>query len=107
MNYVVITGVVSGEPIQEITKDGILTIKFNIRNEYYATTKQIKETTHINCISYGNIARYCNNEIYDGAKVLITGRIVRRHYFINGTHIDKQYISCTNVARLDQEDYGD
>ena len=64
MNYVVITGVVSSEPIQEITKDGVLSIKFNIRNEYYSTTKQIKETTHINCIAYGNIARYCNNEIY-------------------------------------------
>lgn len=105
MNYCVVTGTVEGDIIQELNDNNTYITKFIIKNQYYSPIKNNKETTTIRCICYGSLARYCNNELYTGANVIVTGRVLNRHYFLNNTHIDRLYLGCNTVSKLDQLDY--
>ena len=104
MNYVVISGQIVGNIDNELNKEMSCT-KFNVKNIYYKPTTSTSEKTIIRCICYGALADYVYNELYEGANVLVTGRVLNRHYISNGVHIDRLYIGCNTVTRLEQEEY--
>lgn len=104
MNYVVISGQIVGDIDTELNKEMSCT-KFNIKNIYYKPTTSTSEKTIIRCICYGALADYVYNELYEGANILVTGRVLSRHYVSNGVHIDRLYIGCNTVTRLEQEEY--
>lgn len=104
MNHVTLSGEIVGDIIQELDKT-TKTVKFKIKNLYFSPTKKNNEVTYIRCIAYGSLASYCYNELYEGAKVLITGRVLNRHYIVNNSSIDILYIGCNTVSKLDQEEY--
>ena len=104
MNYVVISGQIVGDIDTELNKEMSCT-KFNIKNIYYKPTTSTSEKTIIRCICYGALADYVYNELYEGANILVTGRVLNRHYITNGVHIDRLYVGCNTVTRLEQEEY--
>ena len=71
----------------------------------YAYKKNNIETIYLDCICYGNVARYVYHELYEDCDVLITGRMLTRHYVVNGSGFYKYYIGCNTVTKLEQEDY--
>lgn len=104
MNYCVVSGQIIGNIDTELNKEMVCT-KFNLKNLYYKSTTSATEKTIIRCICYGALADYVYNELYEGANVLVTGRVLNRHYVVNNTHIDRQYIGCNTVTKLEQEEY--
>lgn len=104
MNYCTISGTIVGDIDTELDRE-MRCCKFNIKNLYWKQTVSAMEKTIIRCICYGALAEYVSNELYDGANVLVTGRIVSRHYVVNNTHLDRLYIGCNTVTRLEQEEY--
>ena len=104
MNNVVVSGYVSNDIIQELNEESRC-CKFKLRNLFFSPTLKNTQTTYIDCICYGNLARYCYNELYEGANVLVTGRIMTKHYIVNGNGFWKMYIACTTVTKLEQEEY--
>lgn len=104
MNYVVISGQIVGDIDSELSKEMSCT-KFNIKNIYYKPTTSTSEKTIIRCICYGALADYVYNELYEGANILVTGRVLNRHYIVNGAHIDRLYVGCNTVTKLEQEEY--
>ena len=104
MNYVVVSGQIVGDIDTELNKEMSCT-KFNIKNIYYKPTTSTSEKTIIRCICYGALADYVYNELYEGANVLVTGRVLNRHYVVNNTHIDRLYVGCNTVTKLEQEEY--
>jgi len=103
MNYCVVSGKMFD--IEYSTSTTINCTKFTLKNNYFRTDKTSTETTNIRCIAYGALADYINSEMYDGCDVLVTGRVLNRHYITNNTHINKMYIGCNTVTRLEQEEY--
>lgn len=104
MNYVVISGQIVGNIDTELNKEMSCT-KFNVKNIYYKPTTSTSEKTIIRCICYGALADYVYNELYEGANVLVTGRVLNRHYITNGVHIDRLYVGCNTVTKIEQEEY--
>lgn len=104
MNYVVVSGKVHGEIIKEY-KENTTMCKFKVKNIYFSPSRQNNEVTYIRCIAYGSLAEYCNNELYEGEDVIITGRIHHRYYKAEGKDINMFYIACNTVSRLEQEEY--
>ena len=104
MNYCVITGKIYGEIVNELGADLSCT-KFNLKNLYYKPNVSATEKTIIRCICYGALADYVNNELYEGANVIVTGRVLSRHYISNGAHIDRLYVGCNTISLLEQEEY--
>lgn len=104
MNYVVISGQIVGDIDTELNKEMSCT-KFNVKNIYYKPTTSTSEKTIIRCICYGALADYVYNELYEGANILVTGRVLNRHYISNGVHIDRLYVGCNTVTKLEQEEY--
>lgn len=104
MNYVVVSGQIVGDIDTELNKEMSCT-KFNIKNIYYKPTTSTSEKTIIRCICYGALADYVYNELYEGANILVTGRVLNRHYITNGVHIDRLYVGCNTVTKLEQEEY--
>ena len=104
MNYVVVSGQIVGDIDTELNKEMSCT-KFNIKNIYYKSTTSTSEKTIIRCICYGALADYVYNELYEGANVLVTGRVLNRHYVVNNTYIDRLYVGCNTVTKLEQEEY--
>ena len=104
MNYVVISGQIVGDIDTELNKEMSCT-KFNIKNIYYKPTTSTSEKTIIRCICYGALADYVYNELYEGANILVTGRVLNRHYITNGVHIDRLYVGCNTVTKIEQEEY--
>lgn len=105
MNQVTISGMISGDFDYTQNENGLNRLKFNLINQEYKPSTNTKETTYVKCISYGAVADYINNEMYDGAKVVVTGRLVHRRYYSNNTYFDKMYLNCYTVTRLEQEEY--
>lgn len=106
MNHITISGIVVGDIIQELNRE-TYTCKFKIKNIYFSPTKKNNETTYIRCIAYGSLGRYCYNELYEGANIIVTGRILNRCYIPDNksTAINILYIGCNTVSKLDQLDY--
>ena len=104
MNYVVISGQIVGDIDNELSKE-MSCAKFNVKNIYYKPTTSTSEKTIIRCICYGALADYVYNELYEGANILVTGRVLNRHYIVNNTHIDRLYVGCNTVTKLEQEEY--
>ena len=104
MNYAVISGKIVGDIVSDIDRD-MSCCTFNIQNLYYAQTKSATDKTIIRCICYGALADYVYHELYEGANVLVTGRVLNRHYVANNTSINRLYIGCNTVTRLEQEEY--
>lgn len=104
MNYCVITGKIDGDIISELDRE-ISCTKFNLKNLYYKPNVSATERTIIRCICYGALADYVNNELYEGANIIVAGRILSRHYIANGAHFDRLYIGCNTVSLLEQEEY--
>lgn len=104
MNYCVVSGKIIGDIVSELDRE-MKCCKFNIKNLYYKPNVSANEKTIIRCICYGALAEYVYNEMYEGANVLVTGRVLNRHYVSNGVHIDRLYIGCNTVTRLEQEEY--
>ena len=105
MNHCVISGKISGDIDKTIGDNGMVTCKFNVANIHYKPKINASEKTLIRCVAYGALAEYVYNEMYDGANVLITGRILSRTYQVNNGLYRKTYVGCDTVSRLDQEDY--
>lgn len=104
MNYCVVSGKICSD-IDTDYNGNMSCSKFNLDNLYYKPTKQSTERTIIRCICYGALADYVTAELYEGANVIVTGRILNRHYVSNGIHIDRLYIGCNTVSKLEQEEY--
>lgn len=104
MNMCVISGKIVGD-IENNQNGTMSCCKFNIKNLYYKPTKSSNEKTIIRCICYGSLADYVYNELYEGADIIVTGRILNRHYITNNTHIDRMYVGCNTVSKLEQEEY--
>lgn len=104
MNNIIISGEVVGDVREELNKE-LYCCKFKIKNNEYSYKKSRDEIIYLDCICYGNVARYVYNELYEGCKILITGRILTRHYVVNGSGFYKYYIGCNTVTKLEQEDY--
>lgn len=104
MNYCVVSGQIVGDIVSELDKN-MSCCKFNIKNLYYKPNVSANEKTIIRCICYGALADYVYNELYEGANILVTGRVLNRHYVSNNTHIDRLYIGCNTVSKLEQEEY--
>ena len=104
MNYCVVSGQIVGDIVSELDRE-MKCCKFNIKNLYYKPNVSANEKTIIRCICYGALADYVYHELYEGANVLVTGRVLNRHYVSNGVHIDRLYIGCNTVTRLEQEEY--
>ena len=104
MNYCVVTGKIAGYIDNDLSRE-MRCCKFNIENLYYKPNVSASEKTLIRCICYGALADYVANELYEGANILVTGRVLSRHYIVNNTHIDRLYIGCNTVTRLEQEEY--
>lgn len=104
MNYCVVSGKIVGE-ICFSTSDNMNKVTFNINNLYYSPNKSATEKTIIRCICYGALADYVNNELYEGANILVTGRVLSRFYKTEKTNINRLYIGCNTVTRLEQEEY--
>lgn len=105
MNNVVVSGNISGDFDYTTSDNGMKCLKFTLVNKEYKPSTSTIETTFIKCISYGAVAEYINSEMYDGAKVVVTGRLVHRRYHSNNTYFDKMYLNCYTVTRLEQEEY--
>lgn len=104
MNYCVVSGQIVGEIVSELDRE-MSCVKFNIKNLYYMTNKSANEKTIIRCVCYGALADYVHNELYEGANIIVTGRILNRHYIANNISINRLYIGCNTVSRLEQEEY--
>lgn len=104
MNYCIVSGTIVGDIDSELNKEMSCT-KFNIKNLYYKSNKSSTEKAIIRCICYGALADYVYNELYEGANILVTGRVLNRHYVSNGVHLDRLYIGCNTVSILEQEEY--
>ena len=104
MNYVVVSGQIVGDIDTELNKEMSCT-KFNVKNLYYKPNVSASEKTIIRCICYGALADYVYNELYEGANIIVTGRVLNRHYVSNGIHLDRLYIGCNTVSILEQEEY--
>lgn len=104
MNHVCISGKVSGEIVSDIDRNMPCTT-FTIKNLYHSDKTNIISTSYIRCIAYGGLAEYCYNELYEGASILVTGRVLNRTYICNNTKIDRLYIGCNTVSKLLQEEY--
>lgn len=104
MNYCVVSGQIVGNINNELNNN-MSCCKFNIKNLYYKPNISANEKTIIRCICYGSLADYVNNELYEGANILVTGRVLSRHYIVNNTHIERLYIGCNTVTKLEQEEY--
>lgn len=104
MNYCTISGTITGEICSTISEDMDKTT-FNIKNLYYSPLTKATEKTIIRCICYGGLADYVNNELYEGANVLVTGRILSRFYKTEKTNVSRLYIGCNTVTKLEQEEY--
>lgn len=105
MNHVTISGMISGDFDYTTGDNNMRCLKFTLLNQEFKPSTSTKETTYIKCIAYGAVADYINSEMYDGAKVVVTGRLVHRRYLANNTHFDKMYLNCYTVTRLEQEEY--
>jgi len=104
MNQVVISGKIVGEINSEL-KNEMKVCRFKLKNMYYIDKNSKQEITIIRCIAYGALAEYCYNELYEGANILITGRVLHRHYISNNQPIDLMYVGCNTVTKLEQEEY--
>lgn len=104
MNYCTISGTIVGDIDTELDRE-MRCCKFNLKNLYWKQTVSAMEKTIIRCICYGALADYVTNELYEGANILVTGRMVSRHYIVNNTHLDRMYVCCNTVTRLEQEEY--
>lgn len=104
MNYCTVSGKLVGDIDSSYTNE-MRCCKFNLKNIYYKPTTSTSEQTTIRCICYGALADYVVNELYDGASILVTGRILSRHYVVNGMHTDRVYVGCNTVTKLEQEEY--
>lgn len=104
MNYVTISGKIVGDIVSELDKE-MRCCKFKLKNLYYSPTKTATEVTIVRCIAYGGLAEYIYNEMYEGCDVVITGRVLHRHYVSNNTAIDVMYIGCNTVSKLEQGEY--
>ena len=104
MNYLTISGEVSGDIREELNRE-LYCCKFKLKNMEYSQKKNNIETIYIDCICYGNLARFVYHEMYDGCKIVVTGRLITRHYIANGQGFYKYYIGCNTVTKLEQEDY--
>ena len=104
MNYCVVSGKIIGDIDNQLNGE-MSCAKFNLKNLFYKPNISANETTIIRCICYGALADYVYNELYEGANIIITGRVLSRHYVVNGTHLTKLYIGCNTVSKLEQEEY--
>jgi single-stranded DNA-binding protein len=104
MNYCVISGEIVGD-IDSSFNGEMSCAKFNVKNIYYKPRLSSSERTIIRCVCYGALADYVSNELYEGANILITGRVLSRHFVKNGAHMDKVYVGCNTVSILEQEEY--
>ena len=105
MNHITISGEISGDIREELNRE-LYCCKFKLKNLYYNDKKSHLETVYIDCICYGNVARYVSTELYIGCDVLITGRILTRTYKVESNKtVTKYYIGCNTVTKLEQEMY--
>lgn len=104
MNNIVISGIVVGDIIQELSNDRQC-VKFKLRNLFFSPSLKNNQTTYIDCICYGSLARYCYNELYENASILITGRLMSKHYIVDNRGFWKMYVQCNTVTKLEQEEY--
>ena len=74
MNYCTVSGTIVGDIDSELDRE-MRCAKFNIKNLYYKPNVSSMEKTIIRCICYGALAEYVVNELYEGANILVTGRI--------------------------------
>lgn|SRR5574344_1423005 len=102
MNNTFVSGKVIGDPVEEI-RDNCRITKFRIKNTVLINNKASMCT--IRCIAYGNLATYCNNELYNEADVLVTGRICNRVYVNEQGTFNMFYIHCNTVSKLEQKEY--
>lgn len=105
MNHCVVSGKIVGDIDKTIGDNGATICKFNMANIYYKPKISASEKTILRCVSYGAVAEYVYNELYEGANIIVTGRILTRAYKVNNSTYHQTYIGCDTVSRLDQEDY--
>ena len=104
MNQVIISGKITGDINCELDKN-TTTTKFKLLNMVYSHNRSSMIKTIVRCITYGALADYVNNELYEGCNVICTGRIQYRRYLNNNTAIDLMYVMCNTVSILEQEEY--
>lgn len=104
MNTVIISGKITGDINCELDKN-TTTTKFKLLNMVYSPNRSSMIKTIVRCITYGALAEYVNNELYEGCNVICTGRIQYRRFISNNQPIDIMYVSCNTVSILEQEEY--
>ena len=104
MNQVIISGNITGDINCELDKN-TTTTKFKLLNMVYSPNRSSMIKTIVRCITYGALAEYVNNELYEGCNVICTGRIQYRRYISKNTAVDMMYIMCNTVSILEQEEY--
>lgn len=104
MNYCVISGKIASDIDIEYNKTTSV-CKFTLKNTYFDNNKNVMVPTLVRCMCHGALADYVNAEMYCNCNVIITGRIIFKRFIVKGATIDKFYISCTTVSKLEQEEY--
>jgi single-stranded DNA-binding protein len=104
MNQVIISGKITGDINCELDKNATTT-KFKLLNMVYSPNRSSMIKTIVRCITYGALAEYVNNELYEGCNIICTGRIQYRRYISNNTTVDMMYVMCNTVSILEQEEY--
>ena len=106
MNTLTITGIVYKEPTEFINSDtGIRTVVFTLCNEFIDFTTSTPVKVNVKCICWGKVASYVWDELYEGCKVIVSGRISNRPRCVGDIWIKEACVNCSHVARLCQEDY--
>ena len=105
MNNVVISGTIHTE-IQTLNTDtGMRESKFRLKNNYFRNSNSTMDVSYINCIAYGSTASYIENELYQGCKVIVTGRLSSRTINVTGNYVTNFYIIINTISILEQEEY--
>ena len=65
MNNITITGEIVGDVTEELNRE-LYCCKFKIKNNEYSYKKSRDEVIYLDCICYGNVARYVYHELYEG-----------------------------------------
>ena len=104
MNQVYISGKIVGDILHEY-KDNVSVTKFKLQNQRYSPNSNIMLKTIIWCRCTGALADYVNSELYEGCEVICTGFIQYIKYVTNNVSIDRMYVCCNTVSKLEQEEY--
>lgn len=104
MNYCVISGKISSNIDYGIGSNERV-CRFRIRNVYFKMNNSKSDAQYIPCRAYGNLAEYCNAELYPDCEVVVIGRIRISSVRLNGRLKNIMYVYCNCVTKIEHRDY--